>query len=65
MRLWLLVRERSRRRRTHGGNNQKYSSTVLAKYSSACVCVCVFFPFILDVRLLDVPDEVTQEEGHT
>ena len=30
------------------------------------MCVCVFFPFILDVRLLvDVPAEVTQEEGHT
>ena len=29
------------------------------------VCVCVFFPFILDVRLLvDVPAGVTQEEGH-
>ena len=34
-----------------------------------CVCVlwnvCVFFPFILDVRLVDVPAGVTQEEGHT
>ena len=28
-------------------------------------CVCVFFPFILDVRLVDVPTGVTQEEGHT
>ena len=27
--------------------------------------MCVFFPFILDVRLVDVPAEVTQEEGHT
>ena len=32
---------------------------------SVCVCVCVFFPFILDVRLVDVPAEVAQEEGHT
>ena len=35
------------------------------------MCVCVvklhitFFPFILDVRLVDVPAGVTQEEGHT
>ena len=29
------------------------------------VCVCVFFPFILDVRLVDVPADVTQKEGHT
>ena len=27
--------------------------------------VCVFFPFILDVRLVDVLAGVTQEEGHT
>ena len=26
-------------------------------------CVCVFFPFILDI--MDVPAGVTQEEGHT
>ena len=33
-----------------------------------CVCVCFFIPFIrviLDVRLVDVPAGVTQEEGHT
>ena len=35
-----------------------------------CVCiVCVFvyvaIPFILDVRLVDIPAGVTQEEGHT
>ena len=29
------------------------------------VCVCVVIPFILDVRLVDAPAEVTQEEGHT
>ena len=29
------------------------------------VCVCVFFPFIVDVRLVSVPAGVTQEEGHT
>ena len=29
------------------------------------MCVWLFFPFILDVRLVDVPAGVTQEEGHT
>ena len=29
------------------------------------MCVCVFFPFILDVRLLDVSAGGTQGEGHT
>ena len=28
------------------------------------MCVCVDIPFILNVRLVDVPAEVTQEEGH-
>ena len=27
------------------------------------MCVCVVFPFILDVRLVDGPAGVTQEEG--
>ena len=27
--------------------------------------LCVVIPFILDVRFVDVPAEVTQEEGHT
>ena len=30
-----------------------------------CVCVCVAIPFILDVRFVDVPAGVTQEEGDT
>ena len=30
-----------------------------------CVCVCVAVPFILDVRLVDVPAGVTQAEGPT
>ena len=30
-----------------------------------CVCVFVVIPFILDVRMVDVPAGVTQEEGHT
>ena len=29
------------------------------------MCVCVFFPFILDVRIVDVPAGATQEGGHT
>ena len=29
------------------------------------VCVCVVIPFILDIRLVDVPPGVTQEKGHT
>ena len=28
-------------------------------------CVCVFIPFFLNVRFVDVPAGVTQEEGHT
>ena len=30
-----------------------------------CVCVCVVIPCILDIRFVDVPAEVTHEEGHT
>ena len=30
-----------------------------------CVCVCVFFSFILDVRLVDVPAEATQDFSPT
>ena len=30
-----------------------------------CACACVVIPFILDVRLVDIPAGVTQEEGHT
>ena len=29
------------------------------------MCVCVIIPFTLDVRFVDVPAGVTQEEGHT
>lgn len=31
-----------------------------------CVCVCVYVPitFTPDVRFVDVPAEVTQDEGH-
>ena len=30
-----------------------------------CGCWCVVVPFILDVRLVDAPEGVTQEECHT
>ena len=31
-----------------------------------CVCVCGFFPFILDIKFVGrIPAGVTQEEGHT
>ena len=30
-----------------------------------CVCVCVVIPFVVDVRHVDVPAGVTQEEGQT
>ena len=29
------------------------------------VCVCAVIPFILDVKTVDAPAGVTQEEGHT
>ena len=32
---------------------------------SLSMCVCVVIPFILDVRLVNVPSGVTQEVGHT
>ena len=35
----------------------------LNSYLGACVCVVI--PFILDVRFVDVPAGVTQEEDHT
>ena len=34
-------------------------------YYILCVCVCVVMSFILDVRLVDAPAGVTQEEGYT
>ena len=34
-------------------------------FIGVCVCVCLVIPFILDVRLVDVPAGLTQEEGRT
>ena len=36
-----------------------------SEHPPVVVCVCVVFQFILDVRVVDVPAGVTQEEGHT
>ena len=43
------------------------SALIIDHSGDECVCVllCVFFPFILDVKLVDVPAGVTQEEDHT
>ena len=38
---------------------------VLQQQQCMSVCVCVVIPFVLDVRVVDVPAGVTQEEGHT
>ena len=37
----------------------------LGSNTRLCVVLCVVTPFILDVRLVDAPAGVTQEEGHT
>ena len=44
----------------------RYYSTFQVQ-PSLCVCVClsVVIPFTLDVRFVDLPAGVTQEEGHT
>ena len=43
-----------------------FSSFATAVCVSVCVCVCVFvvIPFILEVRVVDAPAGITQEEGH-
>ena len=41
------------------------TGTSIVPYRILFCVVCVVFPFILDVRLVDVPAGVTQEEGHT
>ena len=48
------------------GSGRRYAVRLLDSFL-LCVCVraSVVVPFILDVRLLDVPAGVTQEEGHT
>ena len=44
-----------------------FFSSFLPFFFHACfvVCVCGFIPFILDIRLVDVPAGITHEEGHT
>ena len=36
-----------------------------SKGLDVCVYVCVFFPFILDIKFVGRNSRVTQEEGHT
>ena len=45
--------------------NQPFLFYIFSLSTHVCVCVCVIIPFIPDVRLVDVPAGVTQEEGHT
>ena len=48
------------------GTASSRSARPPCRYMCVCVCVCVvYFPFILDVRLVDIPVGVTQEEGLT
>ena len=48
----------------HDTDKNKVSLQMHPWYVHMCVCYVVC-PFILDVRLVDVPNGVTQEEGHT
>ena len=41
------------------------SNSKLRYFCLSSVCVCLVIPFILDVRIVDVPAGATQEEGHT
>ena len=46
----------------------EYTAQTVVLYCSTllCVCcVCIVIPFILDVRLVDAPDGVTQKESCT
>ena len=48
------------------GFELKMCADVAYNNSLQYVCVCAVIPFILDVRLVDIPAGVTtQEEGHT
>ena len=48
-------------RSSQGRTNDTYYEVLVC----VCVCLCIAIPFTLDVRLVDVPAGVTQEEGHT
>ena len=62
----------------HSGDEGKYTRLMSLHYNNSvvadtfsmlnsvfvCVFVCVVIPFILDIRLVDAPAGVTQEEGH-
>ena len=53
------------RRRAGGDHNRQDPGVSNPKLSTLNECVCDVMPFILDVRLVDVPAGVTQEEGRT
>ena len=44
---------------------EKFRATTKKTESTVLVCVCVVIPFILNVRVVDVPAGVTEEEGLT
>ena len=50
---------------TRGNECTSVSVLLVVPSNDIIVCVCVVIPFILDVRLVDVPARVTQEKGHT
>ena len=52
-------------RRLSAGVTQEGHTRVFFLHLPFAMCVCFFFSFMLDVRLVDVPAGVTQEEGHT
>ena len=50
--------------RTSSLFNTHYYWYELGMYVESVCLLCVFFSLVLDVRLVDVPAGVTQEEGH-
>ena len=49
----------------HGPINVRLSFPTPTIGMKCVMCVCVVIPFVLDVRSVDVPAGVIQEEGHT
>ena len=46
--------------------NTRYNNyIIISEEWCVCVCMCGVIPFILGVRLVDVPVGVSQKEGHT
>ena len=42
-----------------------YVANIVCVCVCVCACVCNIIPFVLDIRLVDVPAGVTQEGGNT